>query len=55
MYRPGAVAKQIGGRLAGGAGMFMQREEALPGSFELVGHEPAADAGHADGRPRAAA
>src|SRR4051794_22647440 len=40
MYSPGAVAKQIGGRLAGGAGMFMQREEALPGSFELVGHDP---------------
>ena len=29
MYSPGAIAPQIGGRLAGGAGMFMQRQEAL--------------------------
>src|SRR4051812_39218260 len=40
MYAPGAVAKQIGGRLPGGAAMFMRAEEALPGSFELIGHEP---------------
>src|ERR1700712_4023443 len=40
MYQPGAVAKQIGGRLAGGAAMFMQREDPLPGSFTEIGHEP---------------
>src|SRR3954447_17251222 len=40
MYRPGAIAKQIGGRLAGGAALFMQREDPLPGSFTLVGHDP---------------
>ncbi len=39
-YRPGVVAKQIGGRLPGGAGLFVQREEALPGSFELLGTNP---------------
>src|SRR3954469_1916396 len=45
MYSPGAVAKQIGGRLAGGAGLFMMRDEALPGSFEMIGHEPLMDRG----------
>src|SRR4051794_18213050 len=40
MYQPGAVAKQIGGRSANGASLFMQREEALPGRFSLVGSEP---------------
>src|SRR3954452_25133844 len=48
MYSPGAIAPQIGGRLAGGAGMFMHREEALPGSVELVGHEPLAGVNQPD-------
>jgi hypothetical protein len=50
MYQPGVVAKQIGGRTAGGAGMFMAREEALPGSFELVGHNPLAGIGQDEGQ-----
>ena len=50
MYQPGAIAKQIGGRTAGGAAMFMAREDALPGSFELVGKNPLAGVGQDDGQ-----
>jgi hypothetical protein len=35
----GDTTTRIGGN-AGGAGIFLQREEALPGSFTVVGHEP---------------
>jgi hypothetical protein len=45
MYTPGAIAKQIGGRMTGGAAMFMQRQETLPGSFEVVGKNPLAGIG----------
>ena len=40
MYDAGNVAKQIGGKTTAGASLFMQREAALPGSFELVGSNP---------------
>ena len=39
MYDAGARAEQVGA-VTGGVSMFTQREQALPGSFTQVGHEP---------------
>src|SRR3954466_8056201 len=39
MYRPGAVAAQIGSTQTG-LSTFMQVDEQLPGSFTEVGHDP---------------
>src|SRR5262245_25570511 len=47
MYSPGNVPKQFGGA---SIAMFMQREEALPGSFELIGKNPLAGVGQDDGQ-----